>query len=209
MLILFQGDSITDDRRRREEPNSLGEGYPAYVAARMGLLVPASYTFLNKGVSGDRIVDVYARIKTDIINLHPDFMSLLVGVNDVWHEVCWQNGVDAEKFHKIYGMLLFEVRNALPNTKIMIMEPFVQDGSLTRDILPMMQKEVKLRSEAAQDIANQFGCLFMPLQQDLDDLIETAPASHWLEDGIHPTIYFHQYIADKWMKAFNACMPEE
>lgn len=203
MLILFQGDSITDDRRRREEPDSLGEGYPAYVAARLGLLAPDSYSFLNKGVGGDRIVDVYARIKTDIINLKPDFMSLLVGVNDVLHEVFWQNGVDAEKFHKIYSMLLSEVQNALPNTRIMIMEPFVQEGTLTHDVLPVMQKEVKLRAEAARDLAEQFGCLFMPLQKDLDDLVKSAPASHWMVDGVHPTIFFHQYIADKWLRTFN------
>ena len=100
-LILFQGDSITDCGRVREDPGSVGEGYAHMVKGQLGCEHPGVYGFLNKGISGDRIVDVYARIKSDIINLEPDFMSLLIGVNDVWNELGGvHNGVSAEKFEK-------------------------------------------------------------------------------------------------------------
>ena len=83
--ILFQGDSITDCGRGNSI-SGFGDGYAMLVTAQLGLDCPGEYTFYNKGIGGNRIVDVYARIKEDIINLKPDYMSLLIGVNDVWHE---------------------------------------------------------------------------------------------------------------------------
>ena len=118
--VLFQGDSITDCGRG----NGLGNGYPLFVTAELNSKNPNEYNFINKGISGNRIVDVYARIKADIINLKPDYMSILIGVNDVWHEISYQNGVDADKFYKIYCMLIEEIKEALPNIKITILEPF-------------------------------------------------------------------------------------
>ena len=123
MKILFQGDSITDMYRSKENEESFGVGYALLVKASLGLEVPGEYEFINRGIAGNRIVDLYARLKTDIINIKPDVMSILIGVNDVWHEFGdYPNGVDAEKFYKIYDMLIEEIKEALPDVKIMIME---------------------------------------------------------------------------------------
>ena len=122
-LILFQGDSITDCGRNREDITSTGAGYMHMVKSQLGCEYPGEYEFINKGISGNRIVDVYARIKKDIINLRPAYMSLLIGVNDVWHELGGRhNGVSAEKFEKIYNMLITEIMEELPNIKILIMK---------------------------------------------------------------------------------------
>ena len=110
-LILFQGDSITDCDRSRQVNTRQGFGYATMVQGQLGFECPGEYDFLNRGISGNRIVDVYARIKADIINLKPDYMSLLIGVNDVWHELGGGNGVAPEKFEKIYGMLIEEIRS--------------------------------------------------------------------------------------------------
>ena len=122
--ILFQGDSITDCGRNRENHIYVGDGYPVHVKAQLGYDYPGMYDFQNRAISGNRVVDVYSRIKADIINLRPDYMSLLVGVNDVWHEFDFQNGVSAQKYEKIYSMLIEEVKAELPDIKIMILEPF-------------------------------------------------------------------------------------
>lgn len=98
--ILFQGDSITDCGRSKEDNAQIGTGYALLVKSQLGFEKPNQYEFYNRGISGNRIVDVYARIKADIINLKPDYMSLLIGVNDVWHEIGANNGVDADKFEK-------------------------------------------------------------------------------------------------------------
>lgn len=203
MRILFQGDSITDAGRDRERPDHLGLGYPLFAAGRLGLEKPGAYTFVNRGVSGDRVVDLYARIKRDIIHEKPDYMSILVGVNDVIHENYWQNGVCASKFRKIYRMLLEELLEALPKTRILIMEPFVLPGSFTEEDYPGIRGEVVLRAKAAKELADEYKLPYMELQEDLDRLSRLAPPTYWLADGVHPTAFFHQYIADKWIELFH------
>ena len=99
MRILFQGDSITDAGRARDNDKHLGLGYPRLVDSNLGFDAPGENEFINRGISGNRIVDLYARIKKDIINLAPDFMSILIGINDVWHECERNDGVDAEIFY--------------------------------------------------------------------------------------------------------------
>lgn len=201
--ILFQGDSITDAYRRYENPDHLGIGYANDVASRMGLDYPNAYTFVNKGISGNRIVDLYARIKSDILNIKPDYMSILIGVNDVWHELMYQNGVDTEKFKKIYTMLLEEVFAALPNVKIMLLEPFVAPGSATNEQIEKFREEVAKRAAVVHELGAQFGLPVIELQKDLDAMLEKAPEGYWLWDGVHPSVFFHQYIADKWIAQFQ------
>ena len=103
--ILFQGDSITDAGRDRNNDINPGTGYPAFVKGRLGVDYPGVYDVINRAVSGDRVVDVYARIKRDIINLKPDVLSILIGINDVWHEIGGHNGVDADKYFMVYDLL--------------------------------------------------------------------------------------------------------
>ncbi|MDY3226044.1 MAG: SGNH/GDSL hydrolase family protein [Candidatus Faecousia sp.] len=201
--ILFQGDSITDAGRDRENCQDLGKGYPNLVAGRLGLDTPGQYRFLNRGVSGDRIVDIYARMKRDILNLKPDFMSILVGVNDAWHELDFGNGVSTEKFQRIYRMLLTEIREALPETRILLLEPYVMPGCATEKYLERFTAEVADRAEAVRLLAKEFDLPFIPLQKPLEELTRQAPAEYWLVDGVHPNVPFHQYIADRWLEVFR------
>ncbi|MBQ3589789.1 MAG: SGNH/GDSL hydrolase family protein [Clostridia bacterium] len=204
MRILFQGDSITDAGRSRDDNSILGRGYPLLVEAALGLEAPNEHEFLNRGISGNRIVDVYARIKSDIINLKPDVMSILIGVNDVWHELGESpNGVSAEKFFKIYSMLIEEVKEALPNIKIMIMEPFVLEACSTTEHWEFFSTEVAKRASMARKIAEKYNLPFIKLQEGFDDLAKKAPNSYWLGDGVHPTPKGHEFIKNQWLKAFK------
>ena len=106
MKLLFQGDSITDADRSYENDENLGRGYPHLVKASLGMNNPSDHEFINRGISGNRIVDLYARIKKDILNVKPDLMSILIGVNDVWHDLTDNpNGVDDDKFFEIYDII--------------------------------------------------------------------------------------------------------
>ena len=202
--ILFQGDSITDAGRSREDNMNAGIGYPTLVKGELGFEYPNQYIMYNRGVSGNRVVDVYARIKADIINLKPDVMSILIGVNDVWHELEGRfNGVDAEKYYKIYSMLIGEIKTALPNTKIMILEPFVLKGSGTEKDWEYFSTEVAKRGEKAKAIAQEFNLKFIPLQSKFDEAEEVADASYWLWDGVHPNYPGHEIIKKEWIKAFD------
>ena len=80
--ILFQGDSITDVGRSLENDAARGHGYATLVSASLGMDRPGEFEFVNRGISGNRIIDLLARVKADIINLTPDYMSILIGIND-------------------------------------------------------------------------------------------------------------------------------
>ena len=202
--VLFQGDSITDMMRSRENDKFLGIGYPVLVSAELGLDYPSEYEFLNRGVSGNRIVDLYARIKSDIINLKPDIISFLIGINDVWHELDDRhNGVDAEKYYTIYSMLISEIKAALPETQIMILEPFVLKGSGTEEDWEYFRTETDKRAEKAKKIAEKFNLKFVPLQSKFDNAERLADSSYWLWDGVHPNYPGHEIIKREWIKAFK------
>ena len=212
--ILFQGDSITDCGRLTcggagYNNEKLGPGYAGMIASRLLCDRPdVDWMFYNRGISGNRIVDVYARIKADIINLKPDYMSLLIGVNDVWHELGGNNGISPEKFEKIYCMLIEEIKEALPEIKIMLLEPFVLPGCATNDdedptVWQRFDSLVRQNAAAAKRVAEKYCLPFIELQAGFDALCEKAPASYWLADGVHPTAMGHCFIKDQWLKTFK------
>ena len=204
MRILFQGDSITDAGRDWNNDGQLGRGYAHLVEASLGYEEPDQHVFINKGISGNRVVDLYARIKRDIINYKPDVMSILIGVNDVWHEIGDSpNGVDADKFFKIYCMLIEEVKEALPNIKIMILEPFVLEACATENHWEFFKTETAKRAEMAKKVADKFDLPFIPLQNGFDELAKKAPNNYWLGDGVHPTAKGHEFIKNEWLKAYK------
>ena len=208
MKILFQGDSITDCGWGRED-GTLGNGYAVMAAGRLGFEEPGRHICLNRGISGDRVVDIYARMKRDIWNLKPDYMSLLVGVNDVWHDLDENpNGVDAERFEKVYRMLLDDTRECLPNLQIVLMEPYVLKGISTvkNGAWGTFYYEVGKRAEAVRRIARDYNLPLIPLWDLLNDACKLAPADFWLRDGVHPTEAGHALIADAWLKMYHQLM---
>ena len=201
--ILFQGDSITDAERSRENDINLGLGYPTLVKGELGYNNPEEYTFYNRGISGNRIVDLYARIKIDFINLKPDYLSILIGVNDVWHEFINKKGVSAEKYFKIYSMLIEEIKEVLPDTKIMILEPFVLKGAGTEEHFDKFQAEVQKRAAKAKEIAVKYDLSFITLQDKFDEAAKSVQNEYWLADGVHPTIMGHELIKRAWIEEFK------
>ena len=208
-VILFQGDSITDAGRGRDDAFGLGTGYPHLVTAQMSAEYPYQYQFYNRGISGHRIVDLYARIKKDMINLKPDYMSVLIGINDVWHEIYEHNGVATEKFEMVYGLMIEELLVALPNLKLMLLEPFVLPGAATvsNEENPgrweYFRAETDLRRAAVKRLAEKFNLVFVPLQEMFDSVNADAPDGYWLYDGVHPSPAGHEMIKRAWLDAFQ------
>ena len=206
-VILFQGDSITDCGRDREKALHNGRGYAHLTEAELTFLEPGIYTCYNRGISGNRVVDLYARIKKDMINLRPDYMSILIGINDVWHEYGSHNGVDAEKFEMVYGLMIEELQKALPELKLMLLEPFVLPGSATEsneehpDRWEYFVTECDKRAAAVRRLAEKYGLVFVPLQALFTKANEQHPGL-WLKDGVHPTPAGHRLIQNEWMKGF-------
>ena len=201
--FVFQGDSITDAGRSRDNDDYRGNGYPTLVAGRLGFAHPGEIRFLNRGVSGDRIVDINSRIRRDLINLEPDYLSILIGINDVWHELGGRNGVSNEKFYRTYCEILEEVTRMCPGVRIFILEPFVLKASATEGAWDIFRRETALRAASAKKAAEAFGCVFVPLQEKFDAACEKAEPSYWLLDGVHPSAMGHELIARELTEAFE------
>ena len=202
-LVLFQGDSITECGRRKEFDEvlfntGLGEGYVQMIASELLCSKPRDdMRFLNRGISGNRIVDLYARWRIDALNLEPRVLSLLVGVNDVVHEQFYRNGVELDRFNSVYRMLIDWTLEALPDVKLVLMEPFILSISL---IVPKLADQVFERGECVRSISRDYDTLFVPLQQLFTDRRDNPEVRFWLSDGIHPTPAGHRLIADQWLK---------
>ena len=202
--ILFQGDSITDCGRSRETENlapgaGLGVGYPLFVAGRLLCDRPdVEWCIHNRGISGNRVVDLYARWKIDALNLRPDILSILIGINDTWHEYNNHNGVEVPRYAKVYRELLTWTKEVLPDVKLVLMSPFYFPFGA---VGPEWPSEVQARAAIVEELARDFNAILLPCQKILDDALSRAPQEHWLRDGVHPLAAGHQLLADAWLKA--------
>lgn len=204
MKVLFYGDSITDAGRNREflyGEESLGFGYVKYAAEGLRERGFAEEEIINRGISGNRIVDLYARIKADCWNHKPDFISVLIGVNDVWHEVEHQNGVELDRFEKMYRFLIEDTKKALPGVTMMLCEPFVLKGTATTAKFDRFM-EVYKYAEVVKKLAEEYGLYYLPLQETLTNTAGDNEAEY-LSDGVHPAVAGAKLIANEWLNAFD------
>ncbi|MBP1582364.1 MAG: SGNH/GDSL hydrolase family protein [Victivallales bacterium] len=204
--IVFIGDSVTDVGRSREPAfadcgnKMLGNGYPALVAARLLRDCPnAGLVFFNRGISGDRVLNLFARWRMDALNLQPDVLSILIGVNDTWHGKISNTGVSVERYGRVYRELLEWSKEELPALKLILMEPFVLPfGVVQADWPPEMAE----RQAIVRQLAKDFQTGFVPCQDILNEACSIAPPDYWLADGVHPTLAGHQLLADAWLQEY-------
>ncbi|MES2306780.1 MAG: SGNH/GDSL hydrolase family protein [Gemmatimonadota bacterium] len=201
--ILFQGDSITDAGRNRAKTGAndiagLGNGYPLLLAAELRERNPAAdLQVLNRGISGHRVPDLAARWQADTIALAPDLLSILIGVNDIWHTRNKNYDGTPAKYESGYNELLANTRSALPQIRLVVMEPFVlRVGAVDDTWFP----EFDHYRAAAKRVAKSAGATFVPLHDYLTDLAKKSGPAYWAADGVHPTLAGHQAIAAQWMR---------
>lgn len=206
--ILFQGDSITEFYRNFEDRKSMGKGYALFVEAELGFQYPGEYEFVNRGVGGNNVRDLYSRIVIDIINEKPDYISILVGVNDIWHKD-WNNETGAKRFRKIYDTLLSEIEEELPETKIMLFGPYVLLGEATRNSendpnrWERFNNGVRENAQIVKELAEKHNLKYTPLQPVFDEAFKKTGYDYLTTDGVHPTPVGSELITREWLKAFN------
>jgi len=208
-VVLFQGDSITDAGRDKQNDNpnnsqSLGSGY-AFLAASQILLnqAPLSLNVYNKGISGNKVYQLAERWEQDCIRLKPNLLSILIGVNDYWHTLAKENPYQGtiDTYRNDLKKLLSETVQKFPDIQLVIGEPFAIKGvkAVTDEWFPTFDSY----RFAAKELAATFNAIFIPYQQIFDEAIKHAPANYWTGDGVHPSLAGAALMAQAWMKAVN------
>ncbi|WP_433749703.1 SGNH/GDSL hydrolase family protein [Paenibacillus amylolyticus] len=206
-VILFQGDSITDGgRSRNDDPNHfLGHGYAYLISSKLGMELAGKHkTFYNRGISGDRASDLYARWNEDTISLKPDLISILIGVNDAWRTMNGEPSGVTDRFGRAYRHLLEETREVMPDTGLVLMEPFILNTGATAEKWEAWETYIGQYQKLAQGLAEEFGAVWVPLQQTFNDALKQADAAYWLWDGVHPTAAGHELIARQWLSVVQS-----
>lgn len=199
--ILFQGDSITDCGRSREDFYGLGNGYAMMVAKLFNELYPdLQVEFINRGIGGNRAIDLKNRWQEDCIDLKPDFLSILIGINDVWRRYDSNNPTTALEFEENYRYILEETIAKLPNTKIIILEPFV---------LPVPEDRIKWREDldpkiqVARKLAAEFKAIYLPLDGMFASAYIASSPEIFAPDGVHPSEKGHNLIANSLITCYD------
>jgi acyl-CoA thioesterase-1 len=200
-LILFQGDSVTDADHDREDDIDLGRGYAMMTAAWFSALYPEkNVRFLNRGIGGNRIRDLEARWEKDCLELNPDWVSFLIGVNDTWRRFDSNDPTTPEAFETSYRSIL-EQTVTRTHANLIICEPF---------LLPVLEGQAAWRAdlepkiEITRKLARDYKAIYLSLDDIFSRAATLQPAAFWLRDGVHPTAAGHALMAQAWLKAIRA-----
>ena len=202
-VILFQGDSITDAGRNKNDQHannagSFGGGYAFMTAASLLANYPElSLTIYNRGISGNKVYQLIDRWNDDCVDLKPDLLSILIGVNDYWHKRNGNYDGTIAIYEGDYRALLKTTRKSLPDCTIVICEPFAVDGGTA--IGETWQKEFESYRIVAKKMSEEFGTMFIPYHSIFREALNFAPAAYWSPDGVHPSMAGAQLMAKAWM----------
>ncbi|MEM6343019.1 MAG: SGNH/GDSL hydrolase family protein [Bacteroidota bacterium] len=205
--IVFQGDSITDGGRRKDQlaPNAggaLGGTYPLLISAQiLGSEGEQGTKFYNRGISGNKVFQLAERWEEDCINLKPDILTILIGVNDFWHMVDGNYDGTVEIYERDFMALIERTKAALPNVKIIIAEPFAVAGG--RAITERWDQEFPAYQAAAKRVAEAHNTQWIATQALFDQALENGSVDHWCPDGVHPAPAGHHLMAEAWIEALR------
>ena len=204
-VILFQGDSITDAGRDKnaKNPNTspmMGSGYVIQAAGEILFkYADKNLRIYNKGISGNKVNQLADRWNTDCIELKPNVLSILIGVNDFWHTKTGGYKGTVKVYENDYRALLKRTVEVLPNVKLIIGEPFAVAGIKAVD--KSWYPEFNNYREVSRKLAEEFKAVFIPYQKVFDEAQKFAPGVYWTHDGVHATLAGAYLMANAWMQA--------
>ena len=195
--ILFTGDSITDCGRSRENSAQLGGGYVAITAAHLqARLASPKLTIYNRGISGNRVVDLLGRYDADLLALKPTVISILIGVNDTWRRFDANDPTDAATYEGYYRTLLEKIAKDL-KARVVLLEPFLLHVPADRFA---WREDLNPKIDVVRKLAIEFGAELLPLDGLFAQAATQAPPAYWAGDGVHPTAAGHALMAETWLE---------
>jgi lysophospholipase L1-like esterase len=206
-IIVFQGDSITDGGRDKEEtiPNfspSLGNGYCLLASANLlNREARKNLRIFNRGVNGDKVYQLSERWRTDCLNLRPTILSIHVGVNDYWHTLKKGYNGTVETYERDYRVLLRQTRSALPGVKLILCEPFAIAGvmAVNKTWFPAFDGY----RGVVRKLADEFDTAFIPFHTIFSEALKHAPGNYWTVDGVHPSLPGSSLMAQAWLEVIS------
>lgn len=208
LTVLFQGDSITDAGRDRghyyaNDVRGMGHGYVLDIVSRIMAENPKTdWTIYNRGISGNKVFQLADRWKDDCLQLQPDVLSILIGVNDFWHTLNGHYDGTVDTYEQDLRKLLDDTLKKFPDLKLILGEPFVVKGGTA--ITDKWFPEFDAYRKAAKQIARDYNAVWIPYQEVFDKALNTAPASYWCPDGVHPSMSGAYLMAEAWVKGFES-----
>ena len=204
MKILFQGDSITDAGRDKRNYHDLGPGYPRYAAQGIReLLADRELEFINLGISGNRTCQLFDRLYSDAIAFNPDVISILIGINDVWHRHGPEKiSTTDEQLELNYRCILDRIKRET-NAKIIILAPYLLDAEITAHLRPDLDRVLPIVERLAEEYADAY----VPLDSLFAEAMKTQPAPHYYSpDGVHPNENGARFIGERYVEAFKSLL---
>jgi lysophospholipase L1-like esterase len=203
MTFLFQGDSITDGNRTRNSDwnHVMGHGYQYIIASKLWYDFPRkNFHFFNRAISGNKVTDLANRWQKDTLNIKPDVLSILIGINDTSSFIGGNKDFSSEQYETKYRELLQQTRQQLPGTKLVLCEPFILPVGKVKEHWEQYSTEVKKRQAIVKKLSEETGAIFVAFQAAFDKVLSKAPAEYWIWDGIHPMPAGHELMAREWLK---------
>ncbi|HZJ78261.1 MAG TPA: SGNH/GDSL hydrolase family protein [Clostridia bacterium] len=199
-LILFQGDSITDADRDRNDDTKLGFGYPAIIKSFLENTYPKSnIKVINRGIGGNRSIDLVERWQKDCIELKPDYLSILIGVNDTWRSYDANEHTNYDIFKNRCKEIIEDTLNKT-NAEIILISPFLIDISPG---ITKMRQDLVLKQKAIRDLAFEYDLRFLDMDLAFKAATQFKDCKFFSEDGVHPTVDGHEFIAKLWLDTWN------
>lgn len=201
MKILFQGDSVTDAGRDRSNPHDMGDGYPRYASAMIQDSFPdEEFEFVNLGISGNRTEHLLERLESDFIDIQPDIVSIMIGINDVWHHYAFEyvETTDAQ-FEANYRTILEAIKSRT-SARILIIQPF-----LLESVDPQkseLSDELARKQAIIRKLAEEYADGYLALDEVLHTEADEEP-SYYSADGVHPTSDGACYIGEAYLGAIS------
>ena len=182
--IVFQGDSITDAGRDKRNYHDAGQGYPKYASEALAENFPEiDFEFINFGISGNRTSQLFDRLYKDGIAFQPDVISVLIGINDIWHRYGGERiATTDEQFALNYRCILERLKRET-NAKIVMLAPFLLDAEPYEG----MRADLERMLPVVRALAKEFADVYVPLDEYFEEALKVQPEPlYYSKDGVHP-----------------------
>lgn len=200
------GDSITDANRNYEAEAagwaSHGEGYVNLVNAFLtGCCSDKQVMVVNKGVNGNTIRHLKERWNKDVLAYSPDWVSIMIGVNDAWRHfdgvLTQVDQVSFEEYEATYRELIEETKKQ--GAQVIVIAPCMFEPNKEDKMRQMVCKYASI----AEKVAKEYGTIFVDTQKDVDEYLENLSPYLVTQDRVHPNVAGHMIIARAFMKAIE------